>query len=171
MDYITGGLLATNHMLAAWGKDIAFVGGVETRDITIERKSGYAKKMAGMGLEPRSFHGQANRTFGYETALEIAKITPRLLVLSPSSIWLRLLCLGGAQAGMKVGDDIGIAGFGDIQEASQYYPKLSSVRCDVNTFGQQTADVLLNWVEKDVRPNDLVRFPVDLVLRASNTRD
>lgn len=172
MDYITGGLLATDHMLAAWGKDIAFVGGVETREITIERKSGYIKKMTDMGLEPISFHGQANRTFGYETAIEIAKNQPEITGVVTFNDLVALGMLGGfAQAGVKVGKDIGIVGFDDIQEASQCYPKLSSVRCDVNTFGQQTADVLLNWVEKDVRPNDQVRFPVDLVLRASSTRD
>lgn len=172
MDYINGGLLATDHMLAAWGKNIAFVGGVEARDITIERKSGYIKKMADMGLEPRSFHGQANRAFGYETAIDIAKNHPEITGVVTFNDLVALGMLGGfAQAGVKVGKDIGIVGFDDIQEASQCYPKLSSVRCDVNAFGQQTADVLLNWVEKDVRPNDQVRFPVDLVLRASSTRD
>lgn len=78
---------------------------------------------------------------------------------------------GFAQAGVKVGEDIGIVALDDTQEASQCYPKLSSVRCDVNTFGQLTADVLLNWVEKDVRPNDQVRFPVDLVIRDSSSRE
>ncbi|NRB16140.1 MAG: LacI family DNA-binding transcriptional regulator [Rhodobacteraceae bacterium] len=172
MDYMTGGLLAADHMLTTWGKGIAFVGGVESREITIERKSGYVKKMRDMGLDPIYFHGESNRTFGYETAIEIAKNHPEIKGIVTFNDLVALGMLGGfAQAGVKVGEDIGIVGFDDIQEASQCYPKLSSVRCDVNAFGQQTVDVLLNWVEKDVRPNDQVRFPVDLVLRASSTRE
>jgi len=172
MDYKTGGELATGHLLEGWGKNIAFVGGMESREITIERKSGYIKKMEDVKFESIAFHGKSNRKFGYETAIEIAKNHPEIKGIVTFNDLVALGMLAGfAQAGVKVGVDIGIVGFDDIQEASQCFPKLSSVRCDVNALGQQTADVLLNWVEKDVRPSDQVRFPVDLVIRASSSRD
>lgn len=172
MDYTTGGLLATDHILTSWGSDVAFVGCVESREITIERKSGYAKKMDDMGLAPVYFHGEANRTFGYETAIEIAQNHPEIKGIVTFNDLVALGMLAGfAQAGVKVGEDIGIVGFDDIQEAGQCYPKLSSVRCDVNSLGQQTVDVLLDWVEKDLHPKDQVRFPVDLIIRASSSRD
>lgn len=171
MDYDAGGILATEHLLENWGNNVAFVGGIETHDITIERKSGYLRKMGEAGLDPVSFHGKANRRFGYETALKITRDRPDIKGIVTFNDLVALGMLAGfAQAGVKVGSDIGIVGFDDIEEASQCFPQLSSVRCDVKTFGQQTADVLLNWVEENKQPKAQVRYPVDLVVRASSSK-
>ena len=75
---------------------------------------------------------------------------------------------GFSAAGIKVGEQFQIVGFDDIEEASHSYPKLSSVRCDVNTFGRTTAELLLDWLETGKIPDSEVRYPVELVQRDSS---
>lgn len=168
MDYENGSYLAAQHLVDAGAKSIAFVGGVENRAITRERKSGYLSKMEELGRKANVFHGAADRSFGYTTALQIAGNHKELDAVMTFNDLVALGMLAGfAEAGIKVGRDFLVVGFDDIEEARQSYPKLSSVHCDVGQFGSETAKTLLNWLENDTPPEQIDRFPLELVIRAS----
>jgi len=169
MDYERGSFLAAEHLVDRGAKNIAFVGGVETREITQERKSGYLHKMREIGRGAIVFHGASGGSFGYATALDIARNFPDLdAAITFNDLTALGMLAGFAEAGVVVGKDFRIVGFDDIREAARSFPKLSSVRCDVNKFGSDTAEILLNWLEDGVHPKSDVRFPVDLVARASS---
>jgi LacI family transcriptional regulator len=63
-DYITGGRLATEHLLALGAKKIGFVGGLEGRAVTQERMSGYLSVLAHAGLEPLILTGRSSKAPG-----------------------------------------------------------------------------------------------------------
>ena len=169
MDFARGGYIATDHLINNGARVIAFVGGVESRKITVERKSGYTKRMSEEGLVTHSFHGAANRAFGYETAISIAKNHDQIDAIVTFNDLVALGMLAGfAEVGVRVGTDIGLVGFDDIEEASQCFPKLSSVRCDVGKLGRRTAEDLLNWIGGKGIPSNPVRYPVELIVRASS---
>ncbi len=169
MDYERGSFLAAEHLVDRGAKNIAFVGGVKRHDITRERKKGYLRKMRESGRSSVVFHGAVDRAFGYAKALDIARNYPDLDAAITFNDLIALGMLAGfAEAGVVIGRDFRLVGFDDIKEAAQSYPKLSSVRCDVNKFGSDTAEILLNWLKDDVHPESHVRFPVDLVARASS---
>jgi LacI family transcriptional regulator len=75
---------------------------------------------------------------------------------------------GFLAVGRKVGREIRVVGFDDIEECAMAYPPLSSVRCDIAVFGRHTAATLLSWLEDDFRPPPESRSPVSLVARASS---
>jgi len=169
MDYEGGSYLAADHLVNRGAKSIAFVGGVENREITQERKHGYIRKMQETGRDLVVYHGAANRAFGYATALDISKNTPGLDAAVTFNDLVALGMMAGfAEAGVRVGKDFRLVGFDDIQEATQSYPKLTSVRCNIKKFGAKTAEVLLNWLEELTHPEAHVRYPVELVARASS---
>ncbi len=169
MDYKNGSYLATEHLYARDARHIAFVGGVETREITQERKSGYLSKMKEVGQVPCVFHGAADRAFGYTIARTITTDYPELdAVVCFNDLVALGMIAGFSEAGVKVGEQFLVVGFDDIEEASQSYPKLSSVRCNVSEFGSNTAKLLLNWLETGSPPDKADRFPVELVVRASS---
>jgi LacI family transcriptional regulator len=169
MDYETGSYLAAKHLVRQGARNIAFVGGVQDRGITLERKSGYLRLMDELGREAILLHGSAGRAFGYTTALDIARDRPGLDAAITFNDLVALGMLAGfAEAGVAVGKDFRLVGFDDIEEAAQSYPKLSSVRCDVNKLGTKTAKILLDWIESDVMPEKSVRFPVEMITRASS---
>ena len=75
---------------------------------------------------------------------------------------------GFAQAGVRVGADIRLVGFDDIEECALSWPQLSSVRCDVARFGRESAEAMLGWIEEGLRPPARRLAPVALIPRASS---
>lgn len=169
MDYEAGGRLATEHLIEQGARKIAFVGGVEGGPVTQERMSGYRQVMAERGLQTRAFHGRPTRLMGRDMALEIARDHPDIeaIICFNDLVGLGML-VGFARADKKVGRDILLVGFDDIEECELAWPELSSVRCDVHAFGQRTANLIVDWLTNDTRPPLIEREPVELITRQSS---
>lgn len=169
MDYAAGSRLAIEHLLSQGLHDIAFVGGQEDMPITLERRSGYQQAAAGNGITPRYFHGRATREFGREIALELMKTAPEI---NAAICFNDLVALGMmsafAQSGVAVGRDFYLVGFDDIEECSQVFPNLSSVHCDIASFGQDSAEMVLGWLKTGSKPTGRSRRPVHLEVRQSS---
>lgn len=169
IDYEKGGRLATEHLLGLGTRRIAFVGGVEDGPITQERMSGYRQVMAEYGLETIAFHGRATRLMGRDIAQKLAHDHPEIeAVLCFNDLVGLGMISGFAETPVKVGSDILLVGFDDIEECQQTHPQLSSVRCDVNKFGQTAAEYILNWLNTDIAPQTLPRAAVQLIARQSS---
>ncbi len=77
-----------------------------------------------------------------------------------------------AEVGLRVPDDISIAGFDDTLAARTTVPQLTTVRQPLRAMGQRAVEILLARIahqngEGPVVPLDPVVFPVDIVTRAS----
>ena len=69
------------------------------------------------------------------------------------------LLTGCAERGRKVGQDLRIVGFDDIEECAQSWPALSSVSCDIAAFGRSMARTVLRWLEDGVLARTMIEFP------------
>ncbi|MEP3275831.1 MAG: LacI family DNA-binding transcriptional regulator [Stappiaceae bacterium] len=168
-NYASGGEFAANHLVDLGCQNIAFVGGLENRAITLERMSGYSKVMASNGRIPRSFHGRPSRIFGREIALKILENHKTIDAAVCFSDLVALGMLSGfAEVGVQVGKEFKIVGFDDIEESSLAYPGLSSVRCDTTLFGRNAAEAMLAWIVEGIRPPDSKRYDVELIARQSS---
>lgn len=170
-DYVEGSRLAVAHLLEQGLSRIAFVGGLADRDITRERKSVYVDEMIARGLPVTFLPGRPTRRFGREAALRILRDHPDI----EAAICFNDLVALGLQAGLAEhgrmpGSDFFLVGFDDIEEASLAYPPLTTVRCDVATFGRMCASRLLKQIEENEPPPPHERLAVDLVVRASSVR-
>lgn len=169
LDYVSGGQLAARHLDDLGARRIAFVGGLEQRSITRERMTGYLELMAEKGEEPVIIEGRPSRAFGREAALTIASKHPEIDAAICFNDLVALGMLSGfTQLGIEVGTDFRLVGFDDIEESALAYPQLSSVRCDVASFGQRSAKKMLEWLEKGRRPKQVHRAPVELIARRSS---
>ncbi|MEM1428255.1 MAG: LacI family DNA-binding transcriptional regulator [Pseudomonadota bacterium] len=170
-DYVGGSRLAVQHLLGQGFERIAFVGGIEDRDITRERMQVYLQEMAGRDLPVTYLPGRPTRRFGRDVAARILDDHPGV----EAAICFNDLVALGLQAGLQergrvVGTDFFLVGFDDIEEASFAYPPLTTVRCDVAAFGQRSAEVLLRQIEKGAPPPLEERLAVELVVRGSSLR-
>jgi len=169
MDYETGGRLATEHLLECGARKIAFVGGIEDGPITQERMSGYRQVMTEHNQQTISFHGRATRMMGHDTAKMIVADHPDIEAIICFNDLVALGMLSGFyQTSKKVGSDILLVGFDDIEECEQAYPQLSSIRCDVNKFGQKSAEFILDWLDSGVMPPPMPREAVEMIARQSS---
>ncbi|MEO5960330.1 MAG: LacI family DNA-binding transcriptional regulator [Opitutaceae bacterium] len=82
-------------------------------------------------------------------------------------------CLEGlAELGLRVPEDISVAGFDDTLAARTTVPQLTTVRQPLRAMGRRAVEVLLASIDGRQSPNEPVSpenivFPVDLVPRAS----
>jgi len=169
MDYATGSIVAAEHLYNQGARNIAFVGGVEDGPITQERMSGYRKIVKEKNLKTYAFHGRATRMMGRETAFEIKKNHPQIdAVICFNDLVALGMMSGFAQVNTVVGEDILLVGFDDIEECEQVYPQLSSIRCEVGKFGEQSAEMIVDWLVTGEKPVALTRDTVKLIARQSS---
>ena len=168
-DYGEGSRLATEHLLDAGARRIAFVGGLAGRDVTRERMSGYERVIAEAGIEPLILTGRSTRAFGREAARRLAEDHPDVdAALCFNDLTALGLLAGCAQIGRAVGPDFRIVGFDDIEECAQVWPSLSSIHCDIAAFGERIAATMLNWLEDGSVPSPRTVTPVELFVRESS---
>jgi LacI family transcriptional regulator len=167
-DYRAGTRLATTHLVESGARRIAFVGGVEGRSVTQERMAGYLEVVSQRGLTPLVLPGRASRTFGREASRRLAAEHKDVNAALCFNDLVALGMLAGFdELGMKVGRDIMVAGFDDIEECAQSHPALTSVRCDIAGFGAAIAATVIAWIEEGVVPGPEHRTPVEMVVRDS----
>lgn len=171
IDYAEGSLLAVDHFLEQGLTEIAFVGGLEGRQITLERASGFLARMAEQSRPAPSFFGRNTREFGRDIAFKLLDTQPNI---KAAICFNDLVALGMmsamAQRGVVVGRDFFLIGFDDIEESSLVYPSLSSVHCDIEGFGARSARLLLDWLADGGHPAELDRAAVRLDVRQSSLR-
>ena len=167
-DYVAGGRLATEHLIATGARRIAFVGGIEGRSVTAERQSGYLAVLAEQGLKPLVIPGRPTRAFGRECADRfIDELDCDAAVCFNDLVALGVIS-GFASRGHTVGGQFRLVGFDDIEEAAQSFPPLTSVQCGLARFGQDMAATLMAWLSDGTVPPSEVRSPVRLIVRGSS---
>jgi LacI family transcriptional regulator len=168
-DYTAGSRLATEHLLSLGSRRVAFVGGLAGREVTLSRMSGYLAVLADAGISPLHLPGRPARAFGREVAIQLLREHPDIdAALCFNDLVALGLLAGCAELGRKVGQDLRVIGFDDIEDCSQTWPALSSVSCDIATFGRTMAGTVLRWLEEGIAPPAEIVTPVTLVPRASS---
>lgn len=168
-DYETGGRLATEHLVRSGATRIAFLGGLDGREVTRARISGYSAVLAETGQEPIFLPGRATRAFGRDAAARIVADYPEVdAVICFNDLVALGLLSGCAEIGRAVGPGFRIIGFDDIEDCALTFPTLSSVRCDITGFGVMIAETVLRWLEQGTIPAPVTRTAVELVVRDSS---
>ena len=143
--------------------------GLDGRAVTRERMAGYLEVLAAEGMEPLVLTGKATRTFGREAAGLLADHHSDCDgVLCFNDLVALGVLAGCAKAGRRVGADMLVVGFDDIEDAAQSWPSLTTVRCDIAAFGRQTAATILDLLENGIMPAAETRSPVRLIVRQSS---
>ena len=110
-DYMRGSTIATQHLLDVGCKRVAFVGGLEGRPVTQERKSGYLSVLKARGMEPLIYTGEATRRFGRTVVERIGKEDPEVDGILCFNDLVALGVLSAcAEFGPRVGKDIRVIG-------------------------------------------------------------
>lgn len=168
-DYERGGRLATEHLVRSGATRIAFLGGLDGREVTRARMSGYCAVLARSEREPLFLPGRATRAFGRDAAARIATDHPEVdAVICFNDLVALGLLSGCAEIGRAVGPGFRIIGFDDIEDCALTFPTLSSVRCDIAGFGVMIAETVLRWLEQGTIPAPVTRTAVELVVRGSS---
>ncbi len=167
-DNLAGGLVATQHLLAAGRRHIAFVGDAALPEVML-RQQGHHQALAAAGIvrDPRLDLPVPFEIGAARTALDrlFATGLPVDGVVACSDL-LALQAVQAAQAaGRHVPDDVAVVGYDDMPVATYSSPPLTTVHQPVDLAGAEIVDALLCLLagERAV-PRTL---PVHLVVRGS----
>lgn len=172
------GLIATEHLIQAGAKRIAFIGSNELSTAT-GRQNGYRRALARYGMEPRPEYIRTIESSGDATEDSASLMMQELLALPerPDAVFCYNdpTALGAMKtvldAGLRVPQDIAFIGSGNIRHADFLRVPLTSVDQNSVGIGERAAKLALTMIEaKTPQSPKTVLLEPKLVVRQSSAR-
>jgi DNA-binding LacI/PurR family transcriptional regulator len=167
-DNIRGARMATERLIAAGHRDVAFVGGRREVETGAERLDGYEIAMRRAGLEPRSIDGGFRTQVAHDAVVALlrSEAPPTALVVANNLMTLGTL---GAlrQVGAAVPGDVGLVGIDDPPWAALVAPALTTIGQPVRRMATDAMELLLERVAGREHSRRIVH-PMELHARDSD---
>jgi DNA-binding LacI/PurR family transcriptional regulator len=169
-DDVTGGRLATQHLIEAGRKRIGFIGGAPNqRDVQL-RYQGYetALQNAGYTVEASLVtYGNYTSRSGAEAMARLLEQSPELDAVFICSDLMAIAAMGTLQAnGCHIPEDVAVVGYDDISLAAHSGPPLTTIRQNIKEAGKMLVYHLIQYLDTGVVSN--VTLPVELIVRKSS---
>ncbi|MDE1163165.1 MAG: LacI family DNA-binding transcriptional regulator [Acidobacteriaceae bacterium] len=176
-DHYQGAFDVVSHLIKLGHKRIGFIGIAPEDSHTLRRHEGYAAalKQAGLTFRPEYTVGPANapafatQEDGYEGMQRLAALKN-----PPTAVFARndFAAIGALRAahelGLRIPEDIAIAGFDNIPLAAYSTPPLTTVQQPIREQGKLGAQMLVDRIEGKLKgPHQLQRMACQLVVRGS----
>jgi LacI family transcriptional regulator, gluconate utilization system Gnt-I transcriptional repressor len=158
------------HLIDRGYRDIGFVSApVARNDRAAARRRGYAQALGDHGL-PNDPVTTLESPFGFAAgaaALErIRSVRPSTdAVFFANDVLASGAVLAARRLGLRIPDDIAIAGFDDIELASQLTPPLTTVRIDRIGIGRAAAELMLQALRREVIDGRRIDVGFDVIVR------
>jgi LacI family transcriptional regulator len=166
-----GGLAATQHLLALGHRRIAYIGGPATAACNQARLHGYRAAMEAEGAPVTPGYVQTGH-FRYHDGV-VCGAALLDLPLAPTAIFAgsdetALGIIEAARArGLRIPDDLSIAGFDDTQIAQMASPPLTTVRQPLREMGGVALRTALRLAAGEKIDSHHVELATELVVRGS----
>jgi len=160
----------TERLIALGHRDIAFISGRE-RLASRHREAGYRAALEAAGLAPRpelvaegDFTARGGEACG--RALLQGPVRPSAIFAANDSMALGVM-IAAARLGVRVPEDLSVAGFDDMPAATLVWPELTTVRQPLADMTAAAVDILLARETADPPPFVLIDF--EIIERGSTT--
>ena len=161
----------TTHLIKLGHTNIAMIKGPQSSPLTQERLLGYedALNEAGLALDKNLlFPGDFTLQAGYNAGAAIANKRPR-----PSAVFCENdeTAIGAMQAfkqaGLRIPQDISVAGFDDIAFSAFCDPPLTTIAQPAEEFGRTAITLLIDLLNGKLCKAPKVIMPFELIVRDS----
>lgn len=162
-----------SHLVALGHTRIAIIKGASRNYDAAERLRGYraALRQAGITADPSlSAEGGFTEAGGYAAAVELLKLSSRPTAIFAANDSMAIGALSALrESGVRVPEDIAVAGFDDIPLARYMDPPLSTVRVPMHDLGARAVEMLLYGVRnKNDHTRRRERVSTEIVIRRSS---
>ena len=171
VDQAEGARMVTRHLLDQGAATVWHVAGPADWVEAEARVAGWGEELARAGARvPALLRGTWRPESGYEAGRRLAHRSGVEAVFVANDQMALGLLRAFHEAGVRVPDDVLVAGFDDVPEAAYYTPPLTTVRQDFPAVGRRGIDLLLEQVvHGGGEPRQAVLAP-ELVIRQSSRR-
>jgi LacI family transcriptional regulator len=167
-----GAYAMVQHLMALGHRRIAIITGAARNFDAAERLRGYraALKDAGVPIDPSlEVPGDFSEGSGFRAAQDLVNSAMRPSAIFASNDAMAIGALSALRtSGLKVPEDIAVAGFDDIPMSAYVEPPLSSVHVDISALGERATVRLLDALQQaNGHPARREVLPTTLVVRRS----
>lgn len=160
------------HLISRGHRRIAIIKGSARNYDAAERLRGYrlALREAGIERDPSlELDGDFTEAAGYNAALKLLEMSDRPTAIFAANDSMAIGALSALKkAGVKVPDEMAVAGFDDIPLARYMDPPISSVHVPICELGARAVDLLLHGItHKNDHARRRERVSTKLVIRRS----
>lgn len=168
MDDTDGAHELTRHLQGLGHRRIAFLGSRQFSSVRM--RQGFLRAMEEAGLEPTTLESDSGdeRESGFLAAKRLLSqrgAVSAILCYSDSAAQGVLEAAGGY--GIRVPDDLSLAGFGNRPEAAAMHPPLTTVWGYPDQVGRRLAEMVLQRIANPAGPRRIATLPTRLIVRAS----
>lgn len=168
-----GGRMATQHLVDLGHTRIGFVGEPPNNAFgfvaSVRREEGYRGVLEQAGIEPLAElvrYGAHLRSAAKQMTLDLLSIPdPPTAIVATSDVQAVGVLEAAAALGLRVPDDLSVIGYDDIELAALM--NLTTVRQPLEGSGRRGADLLLEAIASDARPQLNEELQIELVVRSS----
>ncbi len=169
IDNVAAAYNAVSHLIRLGYQRIATIAGLPGSTVSIDRKEGYLKALAGRGRN-------VDKTLIVDSDFTEAGgfyAMQQLLPAKPDAVFAAsdLMAIGAMraarEAGLSIPGDIAFVGFDDIPPATQHDPQLTTVRQPIVQFGFNAVEILIDLIENGIEPARHIVMETELVIRDS----
>ncbi|MFJ8826453.1 LacI family DNA-binding transcriptional regulator [Streptomyces sp. NPDC102467] len=122
----------THHLLSLGHRRIGYVAGPQERTTTRHRLEGHRAALADAGVTESDglvAHGPYDRAAGHAATVELLKREPELTAVVAANDTVALgACAALREAGLRIPQDVSVAGFDDLPFSVDAVPALTTVR-------------------------------------------
>lgn len=183
-----GAMAMVEHLVACGHRRIAFVAGPKDNFDAHERIRGYRDALARHLPDAAEWvlQGDFDEASGHRAGLELVAAKDRPDAVFAANDMMALGCLFAfAQAGVRVPQDIALAGFDDIPLARYVHPSLTTMRVNIADLGARAVRMLQTQMGRGsgasrskpaINPTihsaiEPVTLPTELIVRESARRE
>ncbi|PFG65252.1 LacI family transcriptional regulator [Propionibacteriaceae bacterium ES.041] len=162
-----GAFAVTEHLISLGHRRIAHLRGRTDLDSARRRERGYRRALerAGIPVDPALVvdgnYRTASTTAGAHALLDLA--APPTAVFAANDLSAIEMIRVARERGLRVPDELSVAGFDDVPEAAAHVPQLTTVRQPLAAMGAEAVRLLLAML--DGAPYEHVRMPAELIVR------
>lgn len=173
-DNRSGGRRLTEHLLTLGHRRIGYVAGPMERTTTRHRLEGHRDALATSGVGNAgngdqgelTVHGPYTRRSGYEATLELLRREPDLTAIVAAN---DTVALGASAAlrdqGLRIPEDISVAGFDDLPFSIDAVPALTTVRLPLHEAGARAGRLATG--AEEAPPGGVATIGAELMVRGS----
>jgi DNA-binding LacI/PurR family transcriptional regulator len=174
IDYAHGVRQMVDHVAELGHTRIAFISGPLELQSARTRRQAFLEGMRSHGLNPDQRlvrEGTHTAEGGQHTMEGLLRLAKRPTAVVCSNDWTAIGALHAIDAaGLRVPDDLSLAGFDDIPLVSYTTPPLTSVRMSAGDVGATAFEALFRLIGGERLEGDVYQVPTKLVVRASTGR-
>jgi LacI family transcriptional regulator len=170
-DNVGGAAAAVRHLAELGRKRIAYIGAWGPEPANIDRRLGYESVLDEFELELREeyvLHAGWLHRLAYERARQVLELPePPDAIFCASDVMAIGAMLAIEEAGLRIPEDIAVAGYDDSDYSAIVVPSLTSVRQNLVGLGTAAVEAMLRMLDSPDSPPPASILPVELVVRES----